>query len=391
MRRSGPGHAARRWRPLLAVAAAVSSVGLAAAATATWPGRTVASAAAGSPCGTSGVLSGTTCTYDSVGSDTFTVPADVNSVQVTVTGAQGGHYFIAGDAAHGGSPVGDITGRPGGGGGQASGDLTGLTAGQVLQVDVAGRGVDGTAETRSGGKNNGPTGGQSALGGFGGSDGGVAGGPGDASGASGGSAPINGGNGAGGGGSSDVRVAAAGCVTLTCALSDRMLVGAGGGGGGGIGGQGNALGGAGGAGGGVTGADGGAIVDGGNPGVPGQGGAASGGGAAGLNPCRHGGGNPPSGNPSTDPRCGCDGAAGSSGSGGTGGAGNQPCNGTQVPPCRNPEETTSGGGAGGGGGSSFAALSVSSAVLSPGVNAGSINNGNGEVVVSWGGVTTTPT
>src|SRR5215469_13534719 len=177
MQPSGSGHAARRWRPLLAVLAAVSSVGLAAAATVTWPGPAVASAVAGSPCGTSGVLSGATCTYDSVGSDTFTVPAGVSSVQVTVTGAQGGHYFIAGDAAHGGSPFGDITGRAGGGGGQASGDLSGLTVGQVLQVDVAGRGVDGTALARSGGKNNGPTGGQGALGGYGGSDSGVTGGP----------------------------------------------------------------------------------------------------------------------------------------------------------------------------------------------------------------------
>jgi hypothetical protein len=113
---SGAGHVvARRCRPLLAVAAVVSSVGLAASATVTLPGPSVASAAAGSPCGTSGVLSGTTCTYDSVGSDTFTVPAGVSSAQVTVTGAQGGRYFIAGDPGHGGSPVGDITGRPGGG------------------------------------------------------------------------------------------------------------------------------------------------------------------------------------------------------------------------------------------------------------------------------------
>ena len=184
MRLSGAGHAAIRWRPLLAVAAAVSSIvlgaELAASATVLPPSGAAASAEAGTPCGTSGVLSGTTCTYDSVGSDTFTVPAGASSIEFTVTGAQGGHYFIAGDAAHGGSPVGDITGRPGGGGGQASGALTGLTAGQVLQVDVAGRGADGTAASRSGGKNNGPSGGQGALGGFGGSNGGIPGGPGDA-------------------------------------------------------------------------------------------------------------------------------------------------------------------------------------------------------------------
>jgi hypothetical protein len=44
----------------------------------------------------------------------------------------------------------------------------------ALQVDVAGRGDDGTAASRSGGMQNGPSGGHGALGGFGGSDGGVA-------------------------------------------------------------------------------------------------------------------------------------------------------------------------------------------------------------------------
>ena len=78
----------------------------------------------------------------------------VDSVQITVTGAQGGHYFIAGDAAHGGSPFGDLTGRPGGAGGQAAGTLSGLTDDQVLQVDVAGRGTDGTATSASTGPQN---------------------------------------------------------------------------------------------------------------------------------------------------------------------------------------------------------------------------------------------
>ncbi|WP_244957086.1 hypothetical protein [Candidatus Frankia nodulisporulans] len=205
-----------------------------------------------SPCGTSGVLSGTTCTYNTVGSDTFTMPTGARWVQITAVGAQGGRYFLAGDAAHGGSPVGDITGRAGGGGGQASGTITGLPAGRVLQVDVAGKGADGTAASRSGGKNNGPSGGQGAVGGFGGSNGGVTGGKGDAGGSEGGTASNNGGNGSGGGGSSDVRIATAGCAALTCGLSDRVLVGAGGGGGGGTGGQGYALPGAGGAGGGAS-------------------------------------------------------------------------------------------------------------------------------------------
>ncbi|HZS21218.1 MAG TPA: hypothetical protein VFA63_09525, partial [Pseudonocardiaceae bacterium] len=261
------------------------------------------------PCGSTGVMSGTTtlvCTYTTVGSDTFTVPDGVTSVAVDVVGAQGGHYFIMGDAAHGGSPAGDITGRPGGNGGEATGTLSSLTPGAVLQVDVASKGANGTAASRSGGMMNGPSGGQGALGGFGGSAGGTPGSPapgnlGDAGGANGGTA-LNGGNGSGGGGSSDVRTAAGGCAALTCALSDRVLVGGGGGGGGGTGGQGNAIGGAGGDGGGDTGANGGTTVDGGNAGVPGTGGTQAAGGTGGLNPSRHA--NPPASSDSHDPRFG---------------------------------------------------------------------------------------
>ncbi|MCK9921011.1 hypothetical protein MXD61_03660 [Frankia sp. AgPm24] len=61
------------------------------------PARTVP---AGPVCGNTGARSGTTRTHHTVGSDTFTVPADVDSVEITVTGAQGGHYFVAGDEAH---------------------------------------------------------------------------------------------------------------------------------------------------------------------------------------------------------------------------------------------------------------------------------------------------
>ncbi|WP_268761380.1 hypothetical protein [Frankia sp. AvcI1] len=364
---------------------------------------------AGPVCGKTGAQSGTTtmtCTYDTVGSDTFTVPAGVSSVEITATGAQGGHYFIAGDEAHP-SPAGDITGRPGGSGGQATGTLTGLTGGQVLQVDVAGRGADGTAASRSGGMSNGPSGGSGALGGFGGSNTGVSGGPGDASGANGGTAS-NGGNGSGGGGSSDVRVTAGGCATLACGLSTRVLVAAGGGGAGGVGGQGNALGGAGG----DAGTDAGATVDGGNAGVPGKAGTQTAGGSGGLNACRHGAGNPAPSDPLTDPRCGGDGTDGISGAGGTGGAGNKPCNGTYTPACSNPTATTSGGGAGGGagggyfgggggaggggtfggyggagaggaGGSSFAASSIVNPALATGANSGTVNGGNGEVTITW--------
>ncbi|HET9255798.1 MAG TPA: hypothetical protein VFO16_11410, partial [Pseudonocardiaceae bacterium] len=81
----------------------------------------VASAAPAGPCGTTGVLAptGDMCTYTTIGSDTFTVPAGVSSVDIVAVGGQGGHFFIAGDAAHGGSPAGDITGSPGGAGGKA--------------------------------------------------------------------------------------------------------------------------------------------------------------------------------------------------------------------------------------------------------------------------------
>ncbi|MGB8254234.1 MAG: hypothetical protein WCE71_02365, partial [Pseudonocardiaceae bacterium] len=172
------------------------------------------------PCGATGSLTGSStlvCTYTTAGSDAFTVPDGVSSVTVDVVGAQGGHYFIAGDAAHGGSPAGDITGNPGGNGGEATGTLPGLTPGQVLQVDVAGKGVNATAASRSGGMMNGPSGGTGALGGFGGSTGGVANSGGDANGANGGTA-FNGGNGSGGGGSSDVRLNASGCAALSCGL-----------------------------------------------------------------------------------------------------------------------------------------------------------------------------
>lgn len=72
------------------VLAVVLSTGLAASMVALSSSGTPELTAAGDPCGTSGVLNGTTCTYDTVGSDSFTVPAGVGSVEVTVVGAQGG-------------------------------------------------------------------------------------------------------------------------------------------------------------------------------------------------------------------------------------------------------------------------------------------------------------
>jgi len=362
-------------------------------------------------CGSGGVLSGSdpfTCTYTAIGSDTFTVPAGVTQAAFDVVGGAGGTYFIGGDGAHP-PPAGDITGRPGGAGAQATATF-GLSPGQTLQVDVAGRGANGTAASRSGGMSNGPSGGVGALGGFGGSNGGASGGPGDAGGAAGGTA-FDGGNGSGGGGSSDVRIGAGSCATLTCALETRVVVAAGGGGGGGTGGQGNALGGAGGSGGDATGGDGGATVDGGGHGSSGTGATQTAGGAGGLNAARHADPPPPEPN---DPRFGGDGADGASGGGGLGGVGNLPCNGVHDPPCQDPGATTSGGGAGGGaggglfgggggsgggsssgggggagggggGGSSYVAPSAISSALTAGVNSDTINSGNGQVTVTWTG------
>jgi len=404
-RRARPSDSGRLLLVLLAVGVLAAAIGVGATAVADAP----------AVCGATGTISGGgpfTCTYTVVGSDTFTVPGGASQVDVVAVGGKGGNYFIMGDAAHGGSPAGDITGRPGGPGGQASAALA-VTPGQVLQVDVAGRGVNGTAASRSGGMMNGPSGGSGALGGFGGSSGGVVGASGDARGANGGTA-FNGGNGSGGGGSSDVRFGAGGCAALTCGLATRLVVAPGGGGGGGTGGQGNALGGAGGAGGGATGADGGATVDGGNRGFSGTGGTPTAGGSGGLNACLHA---PPI--EPNDPRCGGDGANGALGAGGVGGAGNLPCNGVHNPPCQDPNATTSGGGAGGGaggglygggggsggggpfgggggagggggGGSGFVSPAAISGTLTAGVNNDTINGGNGRVTITWSVVPAAP-
>jgi hypothetical protein len=359
-------------------------------------------------CGARGVISGSgtfTCTYTSTGSDVYTVPAGVTRATIVVVGASGGHYFTPGDAAHGGSPAGDITGRPGGAGAQATATLT-VVPGQVLEVDVAGRGADGTAASRSGGMNNGPSGGRGAAGGYGGSNAGAKTGRGDAGGGDGGTA-FNGGNGSGGGGSSDVRAAVTGCAALSCPLGARLLAAAGGGGGGGSGGQGNALGAAGGNGGGPAGAPGGSAINGGNHGLSGQGGTLSRGGTAGLNVARHA-----AHAPANDPRDGGDGLPGSLGPGGRGGTGNLPCTDPKLGGQCSSRAKTSGGGAGGGGGggvfgggggsggggsfggggggggggaggASFAASTAIGSALIAGRNAGSVNHGNGQVTVTW--------
>jgi hypothetical protein len=423
-------------RGLAALGALVAAILLAGVGPGAASGRLAGTAAAATnTCGATGVRSGSTslvCTYTTVGSDTFTVPAGVTSVAVAAVGAAGGHYFVDGDAAHP-DPTGAITGRSGGAGGAASATLT-VTPGDVVQVDVAGRGANGTPASRSGGMQNGPKGGQGGLGGFGGSDGGVAGGPGDASGGAGGTASFNGGDGSGGGGSSDVRLAVGGCAPLACGLADRVLVAGGGGGAGGIGGQGNAIGAFGGDGGAdnsscplTLAGDGkavnsnpgygcGGFPDGGNPAASAFAATASAGGAPGLNPGR----NTPGAN-QNDPRYGGDGSGGTVGAGGPGGAGNKVCNDPSLGGQCTPSASASGGGAGGGGGgglyggggasgggglfgggggagggggggSSFAAAAATDVALTPDANCDpttkaacspTVNGGNGQVTVTW--------
>jgi uncharacterized repeat protein (TIGR01451 family) len=328
-------------------------------------------------CGSTGVPGpdGLSCTYRIVGSDTFTAPAGVTSAKFTVVGAQGGTYTNP--------AVG--TPHPGGSGGQAQGTLS-MAPGQSVQVDIGGTGGTGNPTSPTGGMNNGPSGGVGGVGGFGGSNGGVAGGPGDASGGNGGTNAFNGGNGSGGGGSSDVRESAGGCSGLTCDLSTRVLVGGGGGGVGGNGGRGGAVGGNGGAGGGTAGGNG-VNGGGGGPGSLGTGGTQTAGGTGGLNTfTNHNGvdgvvGTGGSGGDGNNGGGGGGGGAGGGYFGGGGGSGGGSAFG-------------GGGGAGGGagGGSGFVDPSIPDGSVSSGVNDGSLNNGDGEVVVTWAApVTATPT
>jgi uncharacterized repeat protein (TIGR01451 family) len=328
-------------------------------------------------CGSTGVPGpdGLSCTYRIVGSDTFTAPPGVTSATFTVVGAQGGTYTNP--------AVG--TPHPGGSGGKAQGTLP-TTPGESVQVDVGGTGGTGNPTSPTGGMNNGPSGGTGGAGGFGGSNGGVAGGPGDASGGNGGTNAFNGGNGSGGGGSSDVRESAGGCAGLTCDLSTRVLVGGGGGGVGGNGGRGNAVGGNGGAGGGTAGGNG-VNGGGGGPGSLGTGGTQTAGGTGGLNTfTNHNGvdgavGTGGNGGDGNNGGGGGGGGAGGGYFGGGGGSGGGSAFG-------------GGGGAGGGagGGSGFFEPSIADGSVTAGVNDGSLNNGDGEVVVTWSApVTETPT
>jgi hypothetical protein len=131
----------------------------------------------------------TTCTYGSTGAeDTFVVPKGVSTIHVVATGAPG----AAGQQ-------GGAAGR----GAVVSGDLTGLTAGDTLYVNVGGAPIGGRATNCARDV--------ACIGGFNG----------------GGSAYVWGG---GGGGASDVRTQPR---TVPLASDDsRLIVAAGGGGGG---------------------------------------------------------------------------------------------------------------------------------------------------------------
>lgn len=136
----------------------------------------------------------TTCTYSYTGAEqSFTVPAGVTSATFSAYGAKGG---IDGDF------------HPGGLGARATATIA-VSPGSMIEVDVGGRGVDGTLT------------GVSGAGGF---NGGGAGGAsvGDASTDN---APAPG----GGGGASDLRMGTC-AATSSCGLDARVLVGGGGGG-----------------------------------------------------------------------------------------------------------------------------------------------------------------
>ncbi len=150
---------------------------------------TAPSAGATNICGTGGTLVGTvptsfTCTYATVGTDTFTVPAGMAQVTVDVYGAEGGRG-------------GTVAGTPGKGG-EAFATI-GVVPGEMLAINVGGQG--GTPSQSN----------PAAAGGFNGGGSGVTCN----------ASHFN--SGGGGGGASDVRQGG----TL---LSDRIMVGGGGGG-----------------------------------------------------------------------------------------------------------------------------------------------------------------
>jgi hypothetical protein len=138
-----------------------------------------------------------TATFGFTGAEqTYTVPAGVHLIHVTATGAAGGRGVSDTDP-----------GGEGGLGGRVAADLT-VAPGQVLFIEVGGRGEDGTEVGGGAGGFNG--GGNSVFGMF--------------------AHP-----GGGGGGATDLRTCsrnAASCPSAPDTLASRVLVAAGGGGGG---------------------------------------------------------------------------------------------------------------------------------------------------------------
>jgi hypothetical protein len=270
------------------------------------------------------VSSTVTCTYATVGPDTFTVPTGVTQATFDVFGAQGG----AGDSA-------------GGLGGEAVGTLS-VTAGDVFQINVGGTGS--------------PNGNGGGGGGNGGSNGGGQGGDGTHR------------SGAGGGGASDVRSGAFG-------LDDRLFVGGGGGGGAGTGV---------GAGGGTGGAGGGTDGIAGDDGTTGTHGAATGGGGA---TATGGGTGGNTAGCSANPACkGTAGVAGTGGAapnvysndngGGGGGGGGLWGGGSGGSGGGAGADST--GGSGGGGGSGFVTPSATG-----GSNTAAVRSGAGTVIITY--------
>ncbi|WP_412075044.1 Ig-like domain-containing protein [Streptomyces xanthophaeus] len=293
-------------------------------------------AAAGGPCGQRGVYSASppTCTYGAAGTDLFTVPDGVTSVDIDLSGAEGGS--AAGYVA----PHPPNAGAPGGLGGRTRATLA-VNAGATLQLTLGAAGVPGTSRKGE----------YARPGGYGhGSGGGGA----------------HGGGGSGGGGS-DVRTGSFG-------PSERVLVA---GGGGGAGNGGPML--HGGAGGGLTAGSGGQAAGPEGSGVAGGGGTQQAHGTGSPNSRLGGPGiagsdidpatglfNPGSGGPGGNGGRGGNGGGGGGGGyfGGAGGSGGG-----------NPDNLP---GAGGGGGSGFAAPTATGVALESGVN-----RGNGKAVVSF--------
>jgi hypothetical protein len=212
------------WR--VAPAALLLTTGLVTGATQGGAGHVLAS----SLCGTTGSFVSNnglpSCTYSTVGEDTFTVPAGVTSLRVEVMGAHGGNG-AAGSTAFGGA---------GGYGNDVTALVSSLPANGILYVEVGGAGgSSGTVATPSPG----------SAGGAGGFNGGAAGGNGYLFGNS-----YGGGGGGGGGGASDIRTLSRGAAN---SLASRLVVAGGGGGGGGAVVMANSSGGAGGGGGNGTG------------------------------------------------------------------------------------------------------------------------------------------